>query len=380
MKPRVLKVSDDDVVLLVGTLKGAFFFRARGSRARWEVSGPHFPGHSVYAMAYDGRGSRRRIWAAASSEHWGAVLRRTDDFGKHWTDPETPNVKFPDGTGAALKQIWQIQPGRDDEPDTLYCGVEPSALFQTRDGGDTWLLVKGLWGHPHRPRWTAGGGGLCLHTIVLDPNDRRRLMIATSTGGVYKSDDGGVNWRPANKGIETYFLPDKFPEFGQCVHKMLRHPVSGRLFLQHHFGVYKSDDGESWTNIGKGLPSDFGFPMVAHPHDADSVYVLPLQSDRFRCPPDGKLRVYRTHGGKRWQALSKGLPQENSFESVLRDAMATDTLRPAGVYFGTRGGKLYASRDDGRAWTRIADGLPAITCVRAALIETPAARSRHKAV
>ena len=366
-----LAVKNGDVVVMVGTMKGAFLFHSGPGRSRWEKSGPHFPGHSVYAMAYDDRAGRRRLWAGTSSMHWGALLRSSDDFGRSWTDPKEANVKFPQQTGAALKQIWQIQPGRPDEPGTLYCGVEPSALFESKDGGASWSLVRGLWDHPHRPKWTPGGGGLCLHTILPDPKNPKRMFIATSTGGVYRSDDGGKSWSARNKGIHTYFLPEKYPEFGQCVHKMVQHPTRPeRLYLQHHFGVYRSDDAaDQWKDVGKGLPSDFGFPMLVHPHKPDTIYVLPLKADEFRCPPDGKLRVYRSSkGGGSWQALGRGLPQQDSYECVLRDAMAIDALRPAGIYFGTRGGSLYASRDEGSSWKRIAEGLPAIVCVKATAV------------
>lgn len=375
-------VKDGDVVVMVGTMKGAFLFHSRPGRSRWEKSGPHFPGHSVYAMAYDDRANRRRLWAASSSMHFGAVLRSSDDFGRRWTDPQAANVKFPQETGAALKQIWQIQPGRRDQPDVLYCGVEPSALFESNDGGASWSLVQGLWDHPHRPKWTAGGGGLCLHTILPDPADANRMFVATSTGGVYRTDDGGKSWQARNRGIHTYFLPEKYPEFGQCVHKMVLHASRPeRVYLQHHFGVYRSDDaGEQWRDIGKGLPSDFGFPMVVNPHKPDTIYVLPLKADEFRCPPDGRLRVYRSSmAGGAWQALSRGLPQKDSYECVLRDAMCADALRPAGLYFGTRGGSLYASRDEGSSWTRIAFGLPPIVCVKAAVISPRRAGASRRA-
>ena len=368
---KALKAKDGDVVVMVGTMKGAFLYHARPGRRHFEMSGPHFPGHSVYALAYDGRAGRKRLWAASSSMHWGAVLRSSDDFGKTWTDPKAANVKFPQQTGAALKNIWQIRPGRPEQPDVLYCGVEPSALFESKDGGTSWSLVQGLWDHPHRAKWTPGGGGMCLHTIVLDAKDPKRIFIATSTGGVYRSDDGGKSWNARNKGIHTYFLPEKYPEFGQCVHKLVQHPARPeRLYLQHHFGVYKTDDaGDSWQDVGKGLPSDFGFPIVVHPHKPDTIFVLPLKADEFRCPPDGKLRVFKsTKGGGAWQALKRGLPQQDSYECVLRDAMSADALKPAGLYFGTRGGDLYASKDEGSSWKRLADGLPPVVCVKAAVV------------
>lgn len=366
-----------DVLLLVGTMKGAFILRAKKSRGKWDIGGPYFPGHEVYAMAYDGREGRHRIWAAPNSMHWGGLLRSSDDFGKSWTNPEEANVKFPKGTEAALKRIWQIVPGRDSEPETLYCGVEPAALFVSRDAGATWALSKGLWNHPQRPRWEPGGGGLCLHTILLDPERTNRVRIAVSTGGMYVTDDGGATWRPSNKGVRAEFLPDKFPEFGQCVHKVAqskREP--NRMFLQNHWGLYRSDDrGESWTDIANGVPSDFGFAVAIHPEDADCAWIVPLESDQFRCTPEGKLRVYRTRdAGKRWEPMSKGLPQKGAYETVLRDAMAVDALDPAGVYFGTRSGKLFASADEGKKWSTLVDGLPPIVSVKAA--EISLARSR----
>lgn len=371
---RHISVKDGDVLLLIGTMKGAFLLRSDIARSHWEVGGPYFPGHSVYAMAYDGRHGRRRLWASSSSMHWGAVLRSSDDFGMTWTNPETANVRFPESTGTSLKQIWQIVPGRAKEPDTLYCGVEPAALFESRDNGGTWSLVRGLYEHPHRVRWEPGGGGLCLHTILPDPSDPRRIHVAISTGGVYRTDDGGQTWRTAHEGVRAEFLPDKYPEFGQCVHKVARHPSRPeRLFLQNHWGLYRSDDaGESWQDIARGVPSDFGFAMVMHPHDPETVYILPLESDEFRCTPEGKLRVYRTrNGGGSWEPLTRGLPQRGVLETVLRDAMDADTLYPAGVYFGTRSGQVYGSRDGGTSWSQIVAGLPAVVCVKAALVGDP---------
>ncbi|MFL6246786.1 MAG: WD40/YVTN/BNR-like repeat-containing protein [Thermoanaerobaculia bacterium] len=360
-----------DLLVLVGTMKGAFLFRSDRSRGTWEMGGPYFPGSAVYAIAYDGRGGRNRLWAGPHSMHWGGLLRTSDDFGRTWTNPEEANVKFPEGTGAALKQIWQIVPGRESEPDTLYCGVEPAALFVSRDAGQQWSLAEGLWNHPQRPRWEPGGGGLCLHTILLDPTDTNRIRIAVSTGGMYVTEDGGANWRPSNDGVRAQFLPDKYPEFGQCVHKVVqsrRNP--DRMFLQNHWGLYRSDDrGQSWTDIANGVPSDFGFPVAVHPEDPDCAWIVPLESDEFRCTPEGKLRVYRTRdAGATWEPMTNGLPQHDAYETVLRDAMAADTLDPAGVYFGTRNGKLFGSADAGESWSTIADGLPAIVAVKTAVV------------
>ncbi len=370
--PAPLSVKKGDVLLLVGTTKGAFLFRASGGRRRWEAAGPYFPGRSVYALAYDGRDGRRRLWAAPQSAHWGAELYASDDFGETWDLPEMPRIRFPEEAGASLTHIWQITPGRRDEPETLYCGVQPAALFQSRDSGEKWSLDRGLWEHPHRPHWQPGGGGLCLHTILPHPTNRKRLTVAISTGGVYHSDDGGKIWQSRSRGVRADFLPEKHPEFGQCVHKIVVHPERPeRLFLQNHFGLYRSDDGgDSWKDIANGVPSDFGFCMAIHPHDPETVFILPLASDEFRCVPEGKLRVYRTRdGGASWQALSRGLPQRDSYETVLRDAMAVDSLDPAGVYFGTRSGKLYGSADSGRSWEFLRDGLPPITCLKTALVE-----------
>jgi photosystem II stability/assembly factor-like uncharacterized protein len=360
-----------DVLLLVGTMKGAFILRAGKARGKWEAGGPYFPGSAVYAMAYDGRAKRHRIWAAPASMHWGALLRSSDDFGKSWTNPEEANVRFPEGSGAALKQIWQVAPGRESEPDALYCGVEPAALFTSRDAGSSWSLVEELWNHEQRPRWEPGGGGLCMHTVLLDPEDPQRMRIAVSTAGMYATEDGGKSWYPSNSGVRADFLPDKYPEFGQCVHKVAQsRSRPERMYLQNHWGLYRSDDrGASWTDIANGVPSDFGFGLAIHPRHPDTAWIVPLESDAFRCTPEGKLRVYRTRdAGASWEPLAKGLPQDGAYETVLRDALATDTLDPAGVYFGTRSGKLFGSADEGEKWKLIADGLPPVVCVKTAVV------------
>ena len=283
-------------------------------------------------MAYDARAGRHRLWAGPNSMHWGGLLRSSDDFGKNWTNPEEANVKFPEGSGAALQQIWQIVPGRDDEPDTLYCGVEPAAMFVSRDAGVTWSLVDGLWNHPQRPRWQPGGGGLCLHTILLDPERLESHAHRRSRpAGMYVTDGRRPTWRPSNTGVRADFLPDKYPEFGQCVHKVVQAPQRpDRMFLQNHWGLYRSDDrGESWIDIANGVPSDFGFPMAIHPSNPECAWIVPLESDEFRCTPEGKLRVYRTRdAGASWEALTAGLPQEGAYETVLRDALAVDRAGP----------------------------------------------------
>ena len=360
-----------DALVLVGTMKGAFILRSDPTRATWDIGGPYFPGHAVYALAYDARDHRQRLWAGPNSRHWGGMLHASDDFGKTWTNPVVANVKFPQAAGATLKQIWQIVPGRVSEPDTLYCGVEPAALFVSRDNGETWSLVNGLWNHPQRPKWQPGGGGLCLHTILLDPERAATIRVAISTGGMYVTEDGGESWRPSNTGVRAQFLPDKYPEFGQCVHKVVQsNERPARMFLQNHWGLYRSDDrGETWTDIANGVPSDFGFPVALHPKQPDTAWIVPLESDEFRCTPEGKLRVYRTQdAGAHWEALSSGLPQDGAFETVLRDGMAVDPLSPTGVYFGTRSGKVFGSSNEGNHWSLLVDGLPPVIAVKTAVI------------
>ena len=368
-----LRVKDGDVLLLVGTTKGAFLLRSTADRRRWEVAGPYFHGQAIYSMAYDGRDGRRRLWASTHS-FWGTFLRSSDDFGKIWTNPLEANIRFPADSGASLKNIWQICLGRPDQPNVLYCGVEPAALFESRDAGETWSLVRGLFNHPQRPRWVPGNGGLCLHTILPDPTQNRGMYVAISAAGVYGTEDGGCYWRPRNRGIRVVNQPEKYPEFGQCVHKMAMHPARpDRLFLQNHWGLYRSDDGaESWKDIANGVPSDFGFAIVMHPHNPDSVYILPVESDEFRCAVDGRLRVYRTrNAGATWEPMMRGLPQKRAYETVLRDAMTVDSLDPHGLYFGTRSGQVYGSTDEGKTWNKILEGLPSVVCVKSAIVGEP---------
>jgi len=366
-----VRVKKGDALLLVGTTKGAFIFRSNRQRRRWEIGGPYFHGHNVYALAYDGRGGKHRIWAATQS-YWGTLLRSSDDFGKSWTNPQQAPIRFPAETGVSLKNIWQVVPGGPEEPNVLFAGVEPAALFKSEDDGETWFLVRGLFDHPHRPRWMPGNGGLALHTIVTDPHDSNRMYVGISAGGVYRTTDAGATWTAQNRGIRCTFQPNEYPEFGQCVHKIALHPDRPeRLFLQNHWGVFRSDDyAESWTEIGDGLPSDFGFPVVVHPGNPNCVFIVPVESDIFRCSCDGRLRVYRTrNAGGSWEALARGLPQKRAYETVLRDAMTADSLDPTGIYFGTRSGQLFGSSDEGKTWERIHEGLPAVVCVRSVVLE-----------
>src|SRR5258708_5057800 len=368
-----------DVLLLAGTMKSLFVLRSDAKRKRWEVGGPYSIGAPVYAAAFDSRNGRQRLWWSQQSFRWGTVLQSSDDFGKTITEPTTYSIKFPENSGLALKNIWQICVNPPGQPDTIYCGVEPSSLFVSRDAGTSWSLVEGLFNHPHRAKWTPGGGGMCLHTILPDPVDPKRMVVAMSTGGAYRTLDGGATWEARNQGVRAQFLPDKSPEFGQCVHKIVQNPAKPkRLFLQNHWGLYRSDNGgDSWTDIANGVPSDFGFCMVAHPHDPDTVYIVPIESDEYRCTPEGKLRVYRTrNAGASWEPLTRELPQKNALETVLRDCMSADTLDPAGIYFGTRSGKLYGSSDEGKSWQVIAEGLPPIVCVKAAVVAHGAGAAR----
>jgi hypothetical protein len=368
--------ANGDVLLLVGTMKGAFLLSSNADRAEWKIDGPHFPGEAVYALAFDERGGRRRTLAATRSFHWGSTIRTSDDFWATWSGPERQAVRFPEASGLALVQVWQISPGPARDPDLLWAGVEPSALFESRDGGESWNAVDGLLNHEHRPRWTPGGGGMCLHTIVSDPDNRDRMGVAMSTGGFYRTEDGGKSWRARNVGVRAEFLPNKYPEFGQCVHKVVHHPSKPeRLFLQNHWGLYRSDDwGDNWTDVANGVPSDFGFAMQMHPHDPDTVYIVPLKSDGFRCTPDAKMRVYRTsNAGASWEPLTNGLPQEDAYETVVRDALSADSHASAGIYFGTRSGKVYASSNSGESWSAIANALPPVVCVKAAVVGAQAA-------
>jgi serine/threonine protein kinase/photosystem II stability/assembly factor-like uncharacterized protein len=378
-----LEIKSGDVFLLLGTTKGAFLARSRADRKHWEIAGPYFHGHAVYSLAYDSRNGRHRLWASTGSSLWGTYLRSSDDFGKTWTNPLEASIKFPPESGLSLKNIWKIALGPVEAPDQLYCGVEPAALFESHDAGDSWALVRGLFDHPHRPRWMPGLGGLCLHTILLHPTDPGRIHVGISAAGVYRTEDAGRTWQARNRGIRVTFLPERFPEFGQCVHKIVRHPVRPeRLFLQNHWGLYRSDDdADSWTDIAHGLPSDFGFAMATHPHDPDCVYIVPMESDEFRCTPEGRLRVYRTRdAGASWEALTRGLPQQGAYETVLRDGMVTDALEPVGIYFGTRSGKLYTSRDAGKTWKELFTGLPPIVCVASAVVAELAGSATPRAI
>ncbi len=358
------------VLLTIGTGKGLFLATSGDDRKSWEVTGPHFPMNAVYAAAIDTRGGTPRLLAGATSPHFGPSVATSDDLGASWQEPERAPVAFPERTEASLERVWQIAPAPASQPGRVYAGTEPSALFVSDDGGRTYDLVDGLWDHPHRPTWMPGGGGQAIHTVLPDPRDPAVILVAMSTGGVYRTADGGATWAPSNAGIKVSFLPDPFPEYGQCVHKVVRETGDpDRLYAQVHHGVYRSDDaGATWQSIADGLPTDFGFAMVAHPRRPGVVYTFPLERDGLRFPPERRCRVYRTSdAGTSWEALSDGLP-EPFYPAVLRDAMCADDAEPTGVYFGARNGSVYASRDEGESWSVVAANLPDVLCVRAATV------------
>lgn len=360
-----------ETMLMIGTRKGLLMARSRDRRSCWELSTLQFPMNAVYATAIDTRSTVPRVFASMMSEHWGPSLAYSDDLGEHWTEPARSPVAFPEFTETSLERVWQIQPGRPAEPDVIYAGTQPSALFRSENRGIGFEIVRPLWDHPHRPQWDAGYGGQAIHSILPHPADPDRVLVAMSTGGVYRTEDGGDTWAPANQGIRVSFLPDPYPEFGQCVHKITAHPDRpDRVYLQNHGGVYRSDDwGGQWVSIAGGLPADFGFPVVVHPHRPDTLYVFPLEADARRVPPDGACRVYRSDdAGGSWHALGKGLPQRNFWVTVLRDAFCVDDAESCGVYFGTRGGEVYASPDEGDTWSQLAAHLPDVLCLRAAVL------------
>jgi len=384
--------------LLVGTRKGAFILTSDGKRKQWVVSGPHFAGWELYHL----KGSPvepNRIYASQTSSWFGQIIQRSDDGGKTWHQPGTPPgepTTTPDGmpkgesnkfiydtsseTGKPLtthqwydgtqrpwefKRVWHLEPSLTD-PDTVYAGIEDAALFRSSDGGQTWQELAGLRDVKGN-LWQPGAGGMCLHTIMQDPSNPRRIYVAISAAGTFRTDDGGRTWRAINRGLKSqYELPDSDAEVGHCVHRIAMHPTRPNvLFMQKHWDVMRSDDaGESWHEVSGNLPTDFGFPIDVHAHEPETVYVVPIKSDSEHFPPDGKLRVYRSRtGGNEWEALTKGLPQRDCYVNVLRDSMTVDSLDPCGIYFGTSGGQVYGSADAGDSWTPIVRDLPAVLSV-----------------
>ena len=386
------------VRVLVGTRKGAFILTADGKREKWDVSGPFFAGWPVYHL----KGSPvdpNRIFASQTSDWFGQVIQRSDDGGKTWIQPGTPpgepttaprgmpkgeSNKFVYDTSAQsgkpltthqwydgtqhpweFKRVWHLEPSLKD-PDTVYAGIEDAALFRSSDGGKSWQELSGLRGHGTGPKWQPGAGGLCLHSIVLDPSNAQRIFIAISAAGAFRTDDGGKTWKPINQGLRSQYIPDPKAEIGHCVHHIAMHASKpGVLFMQKHWDVMRTDNaGDVWTDVGGNLPTDFGFVIDIHAHEPETIYVVPIKSDGEHFPLDGKLRVYRSRtGGNEWEELSKGLPERNCYVNVLRDAMCVDSLDSCGVYFGTTGGQVYVSPNAGDSWTPIVRDLPAVLSV-----------------
>lgn len=385
------------VRVLVGTRKGAFVLSADGTRGKWRIDGPFFGGWEIFHV----KGSEAdpdRIYASQTSDWFGQIIQRSRDGGATWEQPGASAGAPAAGEGAPagesnrfvydtseetgspltthqwydgtphpweFKRIWHLEPSRDD-PDAVYAGVEDAALFRTTDGGVTWHELAGLRGHGRGEEWMPGAGGMCLHTVLLDPVNAGRMYAAVSACGAFRSDDAGGSWRPINKGLRSDMLPDPEAEIGHCVHRMDMHPSRPEtLYMQKHWDVMRSvDGGENWTEVSGDLPSDFGFPIQLHAHEPETVYVVPIKSDSEHYPPEGRLRVYRSRsGGGEWEALTDGLPQRHCYVNVLREAMAVDRLDPCGVYFGTTGGQVYCSPDGGDRWTAIAGNLPAVLSV-----------------
>ncbi len=378
--------------VLVGTRKGAFILTADGKRQNWEVSGPYFSGWELYHL----KGSPvdpDRIFASQTSGWFGQVIQRSDDGGKTWIQPGTPpgepasapggmpkgesnkfvyegvagTHKWYDGTPHPweFKRVWHLEPSLTD-PDTVYAGVEDAALFISRDGGKNWKELSGLRCHSTGQTWQPGAGGMCLHTILLDPKNHKRIYVAISAAGAFRSDDAGQTWKPINKGLRSEFIPDPDAEVGHCVHRIAHHPSRPDvLFMQKHWDVMRSENaGDSWREVSGNLPTDFGFVIDVHAHEPETVYVVPIKSDGEHFVQDAKLRVYRSRtGGNDWEALTKGLPQKDCYVNVLRDAMAVDRFDPCGIYFGTTGGQVYASADGGDSWNAIVRDLPAVLSV-----------------
>ena len=359
-----------ETVLMVGTRKGLWIGTSDEARERWRFTGPHFDMEEVYSCLIDTRHDPPRLYAGASSSWLGPRVRRSDDLGETWQEGEDGGIRFPEGSGTSVERVWQLVAGL--EPDTIWAGTEPGAVWRSADAGRTFALEQQLWDHPQRPEWGAGFGGQAFHTILPHPQDPDSVTVAISTGGVYQTADGGGSWAPRNDGIRAEFRPEgqQYPEFGQCVHKVARHPSRPeRLFLQNHGGVYRSDDhGGSWTYIGDGLPADFGFPVVVHPHEPDTVFVFPLNGGDRRYPPEGRARVWRSRdAGESWAAVGEGLPEE-CWVGVMRDAMCADDHERPGLYVGARNGAVWASTDSGETFAPVVANLPDVMVVRAAAL------------
>ena len=369
------------VRLLVGTRKGAFVLTADGARKTWEINGPHFGGWEMYHLK-GSPANPNRLYASQGTSWFGQLMQRSDDGGKTW---EAVGNKFEyatvpgthqwyDGTPHPweFKRVWHLEPSLTD-PDTVYAGVQDAALFRSTDGGASWHELAGLREHGSGPSWQPGGGGLCLHSILLDPTNADRMYIAISAAGAFRTDDGGKSWTPINQGLRSPHIPDPTADVGHCVHRIAMHRSRPQtLFMQKHWDVMRTDDaGNSWREVSGNLPTDFGFPIDVHAHEPETIFVVPIKSDSEHYPPEGKLRVYRSRtGGNEWEPLTNGLPQRDCYVNVLRDAMAVDSLDSCGVYFGTTGGQVYASPDGGEHWSAIARDLPAVLSVEVQTLAT----------
>jgi photosystem II stability/assembly factor-like uncharacterized protein len=352
------------VRVLVGTRKGAFVFTSDAGRKNWKIEGPFLPGQAIYHLIADER-ERGALFAAANNGWFGSDIHRSYDGGKTWK-ATTGGLRFAEDSGLSTKAIWHIRPGRDDERGVVWAGVDPGGLFKSEDGGETWTENLGLNRHETRARWNPGAGGMCTHTILLDPGNHKRMYVGISAAGVFRSDDGGETWRPRNKNTRADFAPDKFPELGQCVHKIVMAPGKpSRLFQQNHCGMYRSEDaGDDWKDISGGLPSRFGFPIAVHPREAETIWVIPMVGAEMRAFPNGEAAVYHsTNGGRKWRKQTQGLPSRNAHMLVLREAFAADQGDPAGLYFGTETGQLFGSSNEGKDWQLLADFLPPILSV-----------------
>lgn len=352
---------EGDVLVMAGTRKGSFLFWSDPDRRQWQRA-VHHQGLMVHHMLHDPRDNS--IYAATNSSFFDAVVQRTPDFGKTWEKPEG-RLEYPDESERQVRTVWHLAIKPTGGAGHLYAGVERAGIFVSGDFGGAWESIEGLNGHPHRDQWNPGGGGLILHTILVDPEEPQRIYAAISAGGVYRSDDGGQSWHPKNQGVRSEFLDDEYPEFGQCVHALAMHPARPEvLYQQNHYGVYRSEDrGESWSEITEGLPSEFGFPIAVHSHDPGTIYVVPLVGSDYRVVPEARMAVWRSRdGGSSWESLTRGLP-EQAYLTVLREAMAVDDCESCGVYVGTETGQLFFSRDEGENWETLADYLPPVYSV-----------------
>ncbi|MPY82466.1 MAG: exo-alpha-sialidase [Actinophytocola sp.] len=362
------------VRVLVGTRKGAFVLTSDGKREDWTASGPHFGGWEIYHVA-GSPADPDRLYASQSTAWFGQLIQRSDDGGATWQpvgkdfdyDGDPGTHQYYDGKPVPweFKRVWHLEPSLTD-PDTVYAGIEDAGLFRTVDGGQSWRELPGLRAHGSGPHWQPGAGGLCLHTIIQHSADENRLFIAISAAGTFRTDDGAKTWQAINRGLKSDGIPDPDAEVGHCVHRIAMHPSRPDvLFMQKHWDVMRSDDaGDNWYEISGDLPTDFGFPIAVNANEPDTVYVVPITSDSLHYPPDGKLRVYRSRaGGNEWEPLTSGLPQQNCYVNVLRDAMAVDSLDECGVYFGTTGGQVYGSPDGGDNWAPIVSNLPSVLSV-----------------